>query len=342
MKKKLTQNDVAKTAGVSRATVSYVLNKGGGNRVPISEETKSRVLKAVKDLGYEVDTRAQMLRSGKTKTVGILIPDMHNPHYWQYLSGVEKAAHQNGYTVLIYHSALNQEEERIGFRALAGKRVDGLIILSAFTRFPDSELRELAESRLPIIDFSPLDSVFDCLNCNYRESSFELMKHLFDLGHKKIAFVYGVPEFNIGLDRLEPYKESLQAAGIDVDDSLIVTCGTSIEDAYKATIKLLEAPSRPTAIIAINDYLALGVMRAVADKGLSIPHDISVASFDDVPLAQYTVPRLTTVHRDTEEAGQVAFQMLLERMNNPDMPRQEKSFSTRLIVRESTGPASEI
>jgi Transcriptional regulators len=339
MGRRPTQNDVAKAAGVSRATVSYVLNLNESSRVPISQETRERVLKAMEELGYEPDVRAQMLRSGKTKTIGILVPDMQNPHYWQYLSGVEEEAHRTGYALLIYHSALNRDEEGAGLRALASRRVDGLIVLSAFTRFSEVEIRELADSRLPVVDFSPTESPFDCIAANYREAARVLMRHLFDLGHERIALVYGVPDFDIGRDRLEPYLEGLRAAGVKEEKELVATCGTSIEDGYHAALGLLDIKPRPTAIVAVNDLLALGVLRAAADRGLSVPRDISVAGFDDISFAQFATPRLTTVHRETEEAGRKAFQILVERMENPNAPRRVEPIDSSLVERESTGPA---
>jgi len=264
---------------------------------------------------------------------------MQNPHYWQYLSGVEQEAHNQGFALLIYHSSLNREEEGAGLRALAGRRVDGLIVLSAFTRFSEIELRELADSRLPVVDFSPTESPFDCVSANYREATRLLMHHLIGLGHERIALVYGVPDFDIGRDRLEPYREGLRAAGIGAEDEHVATCGTTVEDGYLAALGLLDKPHRPTAIVAVNDFLAFGVMRAAADRGLSIPGDLSVAGFDDIPLVKYTTPRLTTVHRDTEEAGRLAFRILVDRMNDPAMPRRCEQIGSRLVVRESTGTA---
>jgi LacI family transcriptional regulator len=140
-------------------------------------------------------------------------------------------------------------------------------------------------------------------------------------------------------DRLQSYQESLQAAGLPVDPELIVTCGPTIEDGYHAALQLLQLPSRPTALIAINDLLAVGALRAAADLRLLVPTDLSLVSYDDIPMAKYQVPRLTTVSKDAARAGREAVKLLLARLRDPDRPRQEIRAAPRFIIRESTGPA---
>jgi LacI family transcriptional regulator len=159
------------------------------------------------------------------------------------------------------------------------------------------------------------------------------------LGHHRIGLVYGVGAHEHGLDRLEPYKESISASGMDVDPDLIVECGPTLEDGYQGTVQLLKLATRPTAIVVINDLLAMGALRAAADLGLRVPEDVSVVGFDNIPMANYLVPRLTTVTKNAFAGGQKAFELLLSRIRNPELPRQIVYGSTQLIVRESTGPA---
>jgi LacI family transcriptional regulator len=140
-------------------------------------------------------------------------------------------------------------------------------------------------------------------------------------------------------DRLQPYQESLRAAGLPVDQELIIKCGPTIEDGYQAARQLLKLPARPTALIAINDLLAIGALRAAADLGLHIPTDLSLVGFDGIHMSKYLVPRLTTVAKDSIGVGQEAVKQLLARINDPDLPRQKISIPTRLTIRESTGPA---
>ena len=167
----------------------------------------------------------------------------------------------------------------------------------------------------------------------------EVVSYLLSLGHRRIGFVYGVGDHDLGLDRREPFQESMNAAGITVEPDLIIECGPTTEDGYIGAKKLLDLMPRPTAIIAINDLLAISTMRAAADLGMRVPDDLSVIGYDDIPIAKYLVPRLTTVTKDAYTAGKTAFEMLMARILNPDLPRQLTHLPAKLIVRESTGPA---
>jgi LacI family transcriptional regulator, galactose operon repressor len=340
--KRVTQKEVARSAGVSRATVSYVLSDAKGTQVSISRATRERVLKAASDLGYEPDASAQSLRSGKSRTIGVLVPDMNNPHYWQLLSGIEREAHANGYTVLTFHSGLIKSEEDVGLRELARRKIDGLILISSFPPTWPQTMSSLGALHRPVVDLSNVESPFDRVVSDYRVGTHQLMEYLIDLGHRRVGFVYGVATPEVGLDRLDPYREALQAHGIRPDPSLIVECGTSIGEGHTATLSLLRRRDRPTAIIAINDLLALAALRAAADCGLSVPADVSIAGFDDIPFSSFLTPRLTSVHRDTESVGEHAVRLLLERMANAQLPRRTERVSSHLITRDSTGPASAV
>src|SRR5215213_8007701 len=152
--KRPTQADVARLAGVSRATVSYVMNNQGEQRIPISEETRQRVLDAIAELGYEVDARAQSLRSGETKTIGVLVPMYENPFYWQILLGISTEAESHGYSLLLAHNSLTAEQETQSIRELAEHRVDGLILLMGFKQFSKSVTNQLRKSSRPIVEIS--------------------------------------------------------------------------------------------------------------------------------------------------------------------------------------------
>lgn len=334
--KRPTQVDVAQIAGVSRATVSYVLNRRTDGRVPISEETRQRVLDAVAELGYEPDARAQSLRSGSTKTIGLLIPDLQNPHFWQIINGANQEARRAGYDLLLTSSDLDPKQEEDSLKALSRRRIDGLILLTAFTTLSQKMLNKLAARRLPIVMIGCKNLDFDCIGSNYSESTGEVMRHLRELGHEHIAFIHGVANEKSGLDRLQPYKDSLLAAGLPVDENLIAHCGATPDDAYEATKRLFSQPVRPTAVIVINDLLAAGVIRAAADMNLSIPQDFSLVGFDDIPSVKYMTPRLTTVRTDAEAIGRGAVELLLKRLGDRERPLQSIQIPTQLMIREST------
>ncbi len=338
-----TQVDVARRAGVSRATVSYVFNGlADDGRVQISEETRERVLSAIAELGYEPDAQAQALRSGSTRTIALLIPDLRNPHFCEYASGVEDAARAAGYHILLSSTTLNDDYAVEIFRDLSRRRFDGLIITGSFILESAEALAILARIRqrgLPVVEMSELYGV-DSVSADYRTATREVVSYLSSLGHRRIGFIYGVGTHELGLDRLEPYQESLTAAGIPIEPGLVIECGPTIEDGYQSALQLLNLAPRPTAIIVINDLLATSTLRAAADLGLRVPGDVSVVGFDDISMANYLVPRLTTVTKNAYTAGQKAFEMVLARMQTPDIPRQSVHIPTKLIIRESTGPAS--
>jgi len=334
-----TQVDVANHAGVSRATVSYVLN-GNNKLASIPEETRQRVLDAIEELGYEPDARARALRTGSTNTIALLIPDLRNPHFGEYATGVEEAAREAGYHLLLSSTTLNDEYAVEVFKDLVGRRFDGLIITGSFilkSVEAQTILAHIRKRNFPVVEMSEFYEV-DSVSSDYREATKEVISYLLSLGHRRIGFVYGVDDHELGLDRLEPYQESLESAGINVDSELIVECGSTIEDGYQATLKLLNLPNKPTAIIAINDLIAISTIRAAGDLGLHVPGNLSVVGFDDIPMANYQSPRLTTVTKDAYNAGKKAFEVLKTRMQNPDLPRQVIHMSPRIIIRESTGP----
>lgn len=344
--KRPTQVDVARLAEVSRATVSYVVNNQAGGRVPISEETRRRVLAAVAELGYVPDTSAQALRSGSTKTIGLIIPDIHNPHYWENADGVEQEAQAAGYHVLLSSIAPENKYAEDIFRDLSHRRIDGLVMVPSFIYHSEEAQKTLAyllSRRVPIVGImSGHDGVsynIDRVLSDYRDTTIEVMTHLLSLQHRRIGFIYGIAVPDLGTDRLFAYRESLQAAGLPVDPNLVVECGPTIEDSYQATRQLLELPSRPTALLAINDFLAIGALRAIRDLNLNVPQDVSLVGYDDIPLAKYLVPRLSTASKDGKKMGQEAVRLLLARFQDPDRPRQEIRLPARLILRESTGPA---
>jgi LacI family transcriptional regulator len=312
--------------------------------VQISEETRQRVLDAIEELGYEPDARAQALRSGSTKTIALIIPDLRNPHFCEYATGIEEAARAAGYHLLLSSTTMNDEYAVEIFKDLARRRFDGLIIASSFileSQEAQDTLEQVRTRGLPIVEMDEnygVDSVF----AGYHEATKEVMAYLLSLGHRRIGLIYGVGGHELGEDRLQPYLEGLKAAGIPIDPNLIDRCGPTIEDGYQAALKLLKLPSRPTALISINDLLAISALRAAADLGLRVPGDLSLVGFDDIPMANYLLPRLTTVTKDARAAGTRAFEVLLARIKKHDLPRQVVQIQARLILRESTGPAPRI
>lgn len=337
--KKPTQTDVASLAGVSRATVSYVINGKTALGVNISDETRQRVLNVVDELGYVVNAGAQALRRGDTKTIGVLLPLYENPFFWDVLRGVCREAHELGYKVLFTNSVLNTKKADQTVAELAEQRVDGLILLTELESLPEPMTKQLRESTRPVVEISSTTSHFDHVKQDYGEGTKVLMSHLVELGHRRIAFLYGVHKPNQGQDRLPVYRRFLEDAGIAPDESLIYRCGPTMEDGYRAARDLMQHADPPTAIVALNDLLGIATIRAAADLGLQVPGDVSVAGFDDIPFARFVVPRLTTVAGDPEQNGRDAVQLLIKRLKEPDRPNEVITARWELCVRESTGSA---
>lgn len=336
--KKPTQADVARLAGVSRATVSYVVNGKTALGVSISEDTRRRVLGAVDELGYVVNAGAQALRRGDTKTLGVLLPLYENPFFWDVLRGVCGEAHDLGYKVLFANSVLNTERADQTVAELAEQRVDGLILLTELESLPEETTRQLRESTRPVVEISSTPSHFDHVQQDYGAGTEVLLTHLFELGHRRVAFVHGVHGPNQGLDRLGVYRRFLGDAGLPPDDYLC-RCGPTLGDGYRAARDLLQRTAPPTAIVAVNDLLGVAAVRAAADLGLHVPGDVSVAGFDDVPFARFVVPSMTTVAGNPEQNGRDAVRLFVERLRSPARPLEVVAARWELQLRESTGPA---
>lgn len=335
--KKPTQSDVAALAGVSRATVSFVVNGKDGQGISISPETRQRVLDSVARLGYVIDARAQALRSGDTKTIGVYVPIYENPFFWEVLRGISAEAEASGYKLLLTQGAHAAERERQRVEELAEQRVDGLILMTEFKSLPTRVIEQLRDSSRPIVEISSTPSEFDLVLQGYGEGTRMLMDHLLELGHRRMSFIYGVQDEAQGLDRLHAYQRAFEEADLPYHDDWIVRCGPALDDGHRAALSLLQRDERPTALVVINDLLAMAVIRAAADLGLRVPADVSVASFDNIPFADMCVPRLTTVAGSPEQNGRDAVRLLLQRLQDPRRPHDVIASGWELIVRESTG-----
>ena len=333
-----TIKDVARLAGVSYQTVSNVVN----GEVRISEGTRAKVLAAIEELGYQPHAAARTLRSGKSKIIGLMIPDLMNPHFQDTVRGAEDEALANGYSLLLTTAAMNRQREQVAFTTLLQQRLDGIIPLFTYIEDFLPVLAQLKERRMPVaLSFSgasvvPTDA--DIVWVHFEEAADEMMAYLLKLGHRRIAMIQGVGRSGLANDRVHAYRQGLSEAGISFDAKLLVQCGHSLEDGFRAAEYLLELSPRPTAIIGINDLMAFGAMQAILQSGLRIPEDVSVLGFDDLPLSSLVWPRLTTGRADGADVGRQCVKLILARLADPELPQQQVHLHTHLVVRESTGP----
>ncbi|GCE31862.1 LacI family transcriptional regulator [Dictyobacter alpinus] len=345
--KRPTIRDVALLAGVSRTTVSLVLNNVA--TANISPETRSRVHNAVMQLNYHPLEAARNLRTQASQTLGVAIPDANNPHYMQIVSGINSYAQDHGYSTSIFITDFSEDRERQCFTWLQQKRSDALILLSGTGRALLAEVRSLHERGYAITSLSfrrdtLFDADIDSVVPQATTGEQLVLQHLASAGHRRIGYIYGVANHQLLNDRLQTCLQIQQQMGIPVQEEWISRCGPTIDDGYNATSALLASQpvaTRPTALIVVNDLLAIGVLAALAEQKIQVPAQMSVISFDNIPQARYSVPPLTTIDYNARLIGAKAAQLTLERLSQRDRPPVLMEVPAQLIIRDSTGPAPE-
>jgi len=338
MDRRPTQEDVARVAGVSRATVSYVINNRTDGNVRISEETRCRVLEAIEELGYRPNVLARSLRQGQTHTIGMIVPDNTNPFFAEVARGVEDTSFEQGYSVILCNSDRDLDKELLYTNVLAEKRVDGILFVAA--GMSTERICALQERRMPVIvvDRDIPDVAVDSVMTANERGGRLATRHLIELGHRRIGCIAGPSDVTPSAERVTGYRQALREAGLPMDEALIMKGDFQYESGYQAARQLLSMEDPPTAIFACNDLMAVGAISAAVRLGRQVPADLSVVGFDDVPLASFANPALTTIVQPKYEIGVVAATMLLERMQDPDRPPHRKVLDTELVVRQSTAP----
>lgn len=343
-KKQATLSDIAAMTGVAPMTVSRVVNRKGY----VSEETREKVLAALKEMNYRRNGLARNLKRQRTETVGLVLGDISNPYSTELANAVRESLSFQGYNLFICISEHSAKEDITAFGSLADHNVDGIIVATRSNKEGDERLASIADSNLPIVvvgrDFHH-ESV-DYISADNLTGGFEATQHLIDLGHRRIAFIGAAYENRNSLKRLQGYLNALEKHDIEVDERLITGRKGSASDVpgystekigYEGMKRLLSLPSPPTAVFARNDFTAVGAMTAIKEAGLMIPQDIAIVGFDDTPLAIHTMPPLTTVRQPMRLQGQLAAEMLLRRIAGDEInKREERVLDCELIVREST------
>ncbi|MDQ7843812.1 MAG: LacI family DNA-binding transcriptional regulator [Armatimonadota bacterium] len=322
--------DVARHAGVSPATVSRVLNQSSH---PVSAGGRRRVLAAARKLAYIPNLLARSLLTQQTAALGVLIPDVSNPYYAAALRGIEDAVEPTGRTVILCNTDRDPEKQRRYLRALMERRVDGLIIVGgSFGR----EESEIIGGDLPVVMIGRHRVRFPSVRIDNEEAAALAAGHLIALGHRRIVHLAGPAASLTAADRRRGYCRALEGAGIPVDPGLIIEVGFTPRQVGAAVGAAFQAPRRPTAILAANDQVAIGAIRALHEVGLRVPDDVSVVGFDDTPLASYTIPALTTVAVPSRDLGYRAAALLAAALEG----RRTASvvLPCELRIRESTAP----
>lgn len=327
-----TIREVAKKAGVSSATVSHVVN----NTRFVSEDVRERVKSAMRELNYRPNALARSLRRGETHTLGLILPDSANPFFAEVGHVIESAAFLLGYSVILCNTENDENKERLYTEVLENKQLDGIIFVGAGEN--RESISKIIHNGLPLVvvdrDMGNLE--LDTVTTENYQGGLLATQHLLSLGHQVIGCITGPSNITPSADRVTGYRAALQQAGIPIEGSLIARGDFHASSGYSAALQLLAHNPRPTAIFVCNDMMAIGALRAAVQLSLSVPENVAIVGFDDIELASYTTPPLTTIAQPKQEIGQLAVKLIFERMGNPLLPPRHIILSTQLVIRESS------
>jgi len=335
-----TIKDVAREAGVSTATVSYVLNESGN----ISEETRRRVVAAVERLGYSTSVIAQGLKAGQSRMIGyswVPVPgNQFNPVLEKFLQSLAEASARHSFHVLAFPSTDPTDQLSPYREVVASGRVDGFILSN--TTSDDPRIRYLKDIDFPFVAFGRAnpDWEFAWVDVDGADGLRQVVEHLYEQGHRRIACLGWPESSSTGQLRLSGYCRAMEEAGLRIHPDWIVRIENDYYEAYNATARLLSLPpdDRPTAIAALADLMAMGVMNAATDGGLEVGREFAVTGFDDAPITGYLRPSLTSVRQPIAQAGEEAVRMLLGMLQGETSSLPTSLLKPRLIVRDSTAP----
>ncbi len=332
--------DVAARAGVAPNTASTILNNRPDSWA--SQETRERVMLAAKELNYRPSKAALGVRLGRYKTIGLVVPDLHNPFYPVLADYLDQAVAAQGYDLILEHSRNDLASEQHSFQSILDRQVDGVALIVSDPELHRPFLAALAKSGPPAVALAakpevplPVDSVVS----DFSEGFAQAIDHLVELGHRRFAFLCALAKGQDDGRRPELYRSLLGAKGIASENIYFVRCEhhiASARDAFRDLLRQTTA-NRPTALIALNDLSAIGAMRAAADEKLTVPHDLSVVGVDNIPLGEYLPVALTTIAQPIKDMVARTASLLIQRIEGKAAARPSQTiFPTELIVREST------
>ncbi|WP_199780538.1 ribose operon transcriptional repressor RbsR [Cronobacter sakazakii] len=324
--------DVARLAGVSTSTVSHVINK---DRF-VSEAIRLRVEDAIRTLNYAPSALARSLKLNQTRTIGMLITASSNPFFSELVRGVERSCFERGYSLVLCNTDGDEQRMNRNLETLLQKRVDGLLLLCTETHQPSPAIMK----RYPAIptvmmDWSPFDGGSDVIQDNSLLGGDIATRYLIDKGYTRIACVTGPLDKTPARLRLEGYRTAMQRADLPVAEGYEVIGDFEFAGGLRAMQSLLALPEPPQAVFMGNDAMAVGAYQALYQAGLRIPQDIALVGYDDIELASYMTPPLTTIHQPKDELGELAIDVLIHRMAQPELQQQRLQLTPELMVRGS-------
>ncbi len=333
---RLSIKDIARAANVSHPTVSRALS----HSPLVKDETAERIRQIAASLGYRPSAVARSLATKKTKTIGVVVTTIADPFIADVVSGIEETANDHGYSVFLANSNANPDREVKVVHSFHERRVDGILVTAS--RVGALYVPLLSGLKIPIVLINnqhpdePDEFIYSVMIDNIKAST-QVMKHLIGLGHKRIAYIGDQSGFQSDTERFAGYRQSLAFAGYPFLPELVVHGDGKPEGGKQAMEKLLSLPTPPTAVFCYNDMSALGALRAIYRHGIKVPDDISIVGFDDLAIASYTSPLLTTVGQPKHQMGRMAMETMLKILSGVDSKTNIK-VNGELIVRESTAP----
>jgi DNA-binding LacI/PurR family transcriptional regulator len=338
-----TIRDVAREASVSIATVSYVFNDSG----TVSEATRQRVLEAAKRLGYRPSVLARGLQARESRMIGYswrpVPPNQFNPILEKFIHSTAEAAARHDYHVMTFPCPEPYDEVDVYREMVESNRVDGFILPN--TNWNDRRIRYLLDVDFPFVAFgrSNPEWNFPWVDVDGTDGIRQAMAHLFDLGHQRIACLAWPEDDVVGRHRLQGYRAAMSSAGLTLDPDWIIRIENDYHHSYQATQTWLDLSShrRPTAVVALSDLMALGVMNAATDAGFQVGSDLAVVGFDDAPITGYLRPSLTSLRQPIAEVGERVVAMLIELVRGQEPEPAQVLLQPRLIVRDSTALSSQ-
>ncbi|MGE5464545.1 MAG: LacI family DNA-binding transcriptional regulator [Syntrophothermus sp.] len=328
-----TIQDVAKLAGVAPITVSRVLNHSGY----ASEETRARVEDAVATLGYVPNTLARGLRSKRTHTLALVMTDITNPFFTMIARGVEDTASNLDYTVIYCNTDESEREEEKYINILVQKQVDGVLLVPACGNSKSIQFLQSNDIPFVLIDRTLPNIEVDLVRGDSEQGAYDLTRHLFEIGHRNIVTITGPQEISTAQDRASGYRRAMKEAGLE--EFIQVYYGSFTQTSgYKLAQQAFSMQPRPTAILGGNNFISIGILKALRDVGLRVPEDVSVVGFDDLPESLIIDPFLTVATQPAYEMGRQATDLLLKRISGQmEKTVQEIVLPTEIIVRRSSG-----
>lgn len=334
----VTIRDLAEKLTLSITTVSRALD----GYDDVAEETRKRVIKAAQEMGYEPSYAARQLRRKRTDAIGYILPtsspSFSDPFYINFLTGLCDEIASQHMDLMVTSCSPDSEKEKHQYRQwVQSRRVDGIVINR--TRLRDWRIEFLAQNSIPFVSLGKGETQADYPYVDISDTNgmMQLVTHLVEKGHRRIAFIGAAPELVIHIDRFKGYQQGLRAAGIPFDPALVRQGDLTEEGGYQAAIELIVQPQKPTAIIGCNDLTALGVLRAAKEKGLYIGTELAVAGYDGIKETEYTNPPLTTLYQPTYEIARTLAGMLVKCIEGETLEERCVVIAPKLIIRASTG-----